>query len=245
MRSKLAQQFVPAANHEPRKGGKLPDMLVLHYTGMQSTKDALEKLTSSESGVSCHYLVDEEGQIIQMVSEAERAWHAGISFWQGERDLNSASVGIEIANPGHEFGYVDFPEAQMQAVVELARDIIARHDMRPERVLAHSDIAPLRKQDPGEKFNWFRLHQEGIGHWVEPAPIREGKQFALGAEGQPVSALQGLYAAYGYECEITGVYDARTEAVVMAFQRHFRPAKVDGVADASTLETLHRLITSL
>ena len=245
MRSKLAHQFVSAVNHEPRKGGKLPDMLILHYTGMESAKAAIDWLACAESGVSCHYVIDEQGQITQMVSEAERAWHAGVSFWQGDRDINSASIGIEICNPGHELGYPEFPEAQMASVVALARDIIARHDIKPERVLAHSDVAPSRKADPGEKFNWFRLHQEGIGHWVEPAALRDGNAFSLGAEGQPVSAIQGLFAAYGYECEITGVYDQRTQAVVRAFQRHFRPIKVDGVADASTLETLHRLITSL
>lgn len=245
MRSKLAQAFVPAANHEPRKGGKLPDMLILHYTGMKTAAGAIDWLARAESGVSCHYVVDETGHITHMVSEAERAWHAGVSCWKGERDINSASIGIEIHNPGHEFGYTDFPAAQMDAVVALCRDIVARHDIKPERVLAHSDVAPMRKQDPGEKFNWFRLHQEGIGHWVEASPIRDGRFFTQGDEGQPIQALQSLYAAFGYEIEITGVFDERTAAVTRAFQRHFRQARVDGVADASTVETLHRLLTSL
>lgn len=245
MRTRLPHDWRAAANHEPRKGGKLPDMLLLHYTGMKTAEAALDWLASTESQVSCHYVIDEQGRITQMVSEVERAWHAGVSFWKGERDINSASVGIEIHNPGHELGYVDFPPAQMDAVIALSRDIIARHAIAPERVLAHSDVAPARKMDPGERFNWFRLHQEGIGHWVEPSEIRDGRFFCEGDEGQPVQALQSLYAAYGYEIDITGVFDAATAHVTRAFQRHFRPAKVDGVADASTIETLHRLLTSL
>ena len=246
MRSKLAHDFVPAANHEPRKGGKLPDLLLLHYTGMKSATAAIDWLGRAESGVSCHYVVDEEGRITQMVSEAERAWHAGVSVWNGERDINSCSIGIEIQNPGHEFGYAEFAPAQMDAVVALCADIIARHDIKPQRVLAHSDVAPLRKMDPGEKFSWFRLWQEGIGLWVEPAPLdTPGMSFREGAEGPPVQALQSLLAAFGYGIDITGVYDPLTTAVITAFQRHWRPARVDGVADPSTAKTLHSLLLSL
>jgi N-acetylmuramoyl-L-alanine amidase len=218
-------------------------MLILHYTGMQSAEAAIDWLCRAESGVSCHYAIDERGRITQMVSEAERAWHAGVAFWQGERDINSASIGIEIQNPGHELGYVDFPDAQMQAVIELCQDVRARHDIRPDRVLAHSDVAPARKVDPGEKFDWAALAAHGIGKWVEPAALREGPTYAQGSMGPPVQALQSFYDALGFEITVNGVFDAATETVTRAFQRHWRQARVDGVADASTLETLHRLLT--
>ena len=147
MRTRLPHDWRAAANHEPRKGGKLPDMLLLHYTGMKTAEAAINWLASAESQVSCHYVIDEQGRITQMVSEVERAWHAGVSFWKGERDINSTSVGIEIHNPGHELGYVDFPPAQMDAVMALCKEIVARHNIRPDRIIGHNDIAPGRGDD--------------------------------------------------------------------------------------------------
>ena len=149
-------------------------MLVLHYTGMEREERALKWLCDPESSVSCHYLVFEDGRVAQLVDEADRAWHAGKSFWAGETDINSRSIGIEIANPGHQYGYSGFPDAQMDAVIALCREILGRHPIPPQRVLAHSDIAPARKEDPGELFPWDRLHAEGIGHWVLPEPIGRG-----------------------------------------------------------------------
>jgi N-acetylmuramoyl-L-alanine amidase len=147
--SPLATLWCPAPNREPRREDRVPDMLVLHYTGMESSDAALDWLTREDSKVSCHYLVDEDGRIAQMVRESERAWHAGQSLWAGETDLNSCSIGIEIHNPGHEFGYRDFTEAQMRSVEALCLDILGRHAIPRERVVAHSDIAPGRKLDPG------------------------------------------------------------------------------------------------
>jgi N-acetylmuramoyl-L-alanine amidase len=241
--SRHVHDIVPAANHEPRKGMSRPDMLVLHYTGMASAAKAIRWLAVPESRVSCHYVIDEAGRITQMVPERLRAWHAGVSCWQGETDLNSASVGIEIQNPGHEDGYHDFPEVQIAAVMALSRDIVTRNAIPAARVLAHSDIAPLRKIDPGEKFPWARLAAEGLGAWVAPSPITAGGfQLSPGDSGASVSAAQQTFATYGYHLPATGIYDPLTEHVVRAFQRHFRPARCDGRLDLSTLATLERLL---
>lgn len=235
----------PSPNFGERRGDAPVDILLLHYTGMETAKSAEDWLCSERSGVSCHYFVDEDGRVVQMVPEAMRAWHAGESFWQGETDINSRSVGVEIANGGHDFGSPEFPAAQIEAVIALSADIIGRHGIAPERVLAHSDVAPSRKSDPGEKFPWAELARRGIGHWVEPVAPGGGRFFCAGDSGQPVEALQSMLALYGYRTRITGSFDEETAADVRAFQRHFRPARVDGVADASTIETLHRLLRAL
>ena len=185
------------------------------------------------------------GAILQLVPESRRAWHAGAASWKGESDINSRSIGIEIVNPGHAGGSPPFAPAQIEATIALCADLCARHQIRPERVLAHSDVAPSRKCDPGELFAWDALHARGIGHLVPPAPIAGGRFFALGDEGQPVQALQAMFGIYGYAIAVTGVFDAGTEQVVRAFQRHFRRARVDGVADASTIMTLRDLIAGV
>lgn len=241
--SPFATEVRPAANHDERRDGPA-DILLLHYTGMESAEAACDKLCSVEGRVSCHYVVLEDGRILQLVPEARRAWHAGISSWEGETDVNSLSIGVEIVNRGHDFDYPDFPEAQIAAVIELCRDICARNAIQPERVLGHSDVAPQRKQDPGEKFPWRRLAAAGVGHWVGATPIREGGGLAPGEVGDPVEQLQTLLSLYGYGIEISGTYDAATTAVVRAFQRHFRPELIDGVADFSTARTLRNLLKS-
>lgn len=235
----------PSPNFGPRPEGRAPDILLLHYTDMPSAEAAIGWLADPRSQVSCHYVVAEDGAITQMVAEADRAWHAGVSSWRGDKDINSRSIGIEIANLGHDHGYPDFPAAQIDAVIALARDICARNGILPERVLAHSDVAPSRKRDPGEKFPWARLAASGIGHFVPPEPIGGGRFFEFGDSGAPVEALQAMLAWYGYAIEIDGMFGAETQAVVAAFQRHFRPERVDGVADASTITTLHRLSRAL
>lgn len=235
----------PSPNFGPRRGGKTPIFLIQHYTGLATAQEAIDILKSPEMQVSAHYLVFEDGQVSQMVSEKARAWHAGKSFWKGETDINSASIGIEIVNPGVLQNYPAFKDAQIETVIRLSRDICARHAIPPQNVLAHSDIAPARKTDPGQSFPWKRLHEAGVGHYVEPTPIRGGRFLTRGEQGQPVEALQSMLALYGYGIEITGVYDQATEIVVKAFQRHFRPQNVDGVADVSTIDTLYRLIFSL
>jgi len=233
----------PSPNHGPRKGAGRPDMIVLHYTGLANAAAALDMLCSPESELSAHYLVLEDGAIVQCVAEAERAWHAGVSAWAGDTDINSCSIGIEIANPGHELGYPDFPERQIESVIALCRDIIRRHPIPSHRILAHSDVAPGRKKDPGEKFPWRALHACGVGLWVDPEPITEDEsRLDLGRRGEAVMRLQRALADYGYGIAASGLYDIPTTEVVLAFQRHFRPARIDGIADVSTIKTLEALL---
>jgi N-acetylmuramoyl-L-alanine amidase len=195
--------------------------------------------------VSCHYLIDEAGAITQMVDEDLRAWHAGVASWKGQTDINSRSVGIEIHNPGHDFGYADFLSPQIEAVIELCRDIAIRQGIVPAGILAHSDVAPLRKIDPGEKFPWQRLYKAGIGHWVPPEPVTGGAVLKSGDSGPEVDELRSQLALYGYGIETAGGFDRSMDAVVRAFQRHFRQERVDGIADLSTIRTLQRLLAAL
>lgn len=222
-----------------------PDMIVLHYTGMASAAAAEAWLCDPASEVSSHYLVHENGRVVQMVRESDRAWHAGKSSWRGRSDINSCSIGIEIVNPGHFLGYPSFPAKQIEAVTALCAGIVGRHAIPPEHVLAHSDVAPGRKIDPGEKFPWKGLAAAGIGRFVKAAPIRLGAMLKSGDAGAAVEGLQSMLALYGYGAEITGTFDGQTRNAVEAFQRHFRPRRVDGIADGSTLRTLRRLLASM
>ncbi len=242
----LACAVVPAVNVEPRREGVLPRYLILHYTGMSSGAKAVQWLACAQSRVSCHYVIDENGEITQLVPEALRAWHAGVSLWAGNSDINSASIGIEIQNPGHEDGYPEFPARQMAAVAALSRDIVIRHGLRPRDVLAHSDVAPARKIDPGEKFDWRFLYREGVGHWVEQVAVEaDDPGFERGYFGPAVREVQAALRRYGYGVEVTGTLDSATSFALRAFQLHFRPGRIDGRLDRSTLATLHKLIAAL
>ncbi|MEO0327543.1 MAG: N-acetylmuramoyl-L-alanine amidase [Pseudomonadota bacterium] len=221
------------------------DTLLLHYTGMHSPQAAVNWLCSEESKVSCHYLVFEHGGMLQMVPEEKRAWHAGQASWQGETDINSKSIGIEIVNRGHQLDYPDFPEAQIAAVIKLCKDILSRHDIPQRNVLAHSDVAPMRKPDPGEKFPWARLKKSGIGHWVPEQEADYNVSMQIGDNSETVAAYQAMLSLYGYEQAITGDYDRKTHFSTVAFQRHFRQSRIDGIADSNTVETLEQLIKAL
>jgi N-acetylmuramoyl-L-alanine amidase len=235
----------PSPNHGERKDGRRPDMIVLHYTGMRHADSALELLKAAGSDVSAHYFVFEDGRIIQLVQESRRAWHAGKSFWAGETDINSCSIGIEIVNPGHDHGYPPFPKRQIAAVTALCRSIQTRQTISPMRVLAHSDVAPTRKQDPGEKFPWRTLYDSGVGHWVKPAPIMDfGQTLRPGDRSNAVATMQKLLGEYGYGIEVNSEYNSGTRDVVAAFQRHFRPERIDGIFDASTRSTLQELLAN-
>jgi N-acetylmuramoyl-L-alanine amidase len=212
-------------NFQARPEGAVIDMLVIHYTGMRSAEAALERLCDPEAEVSAHYLIDEAGEVFALVDEADRAWHAGVSSWRGRTDVNSHSIGIELVNPGHEFGYRPFPTAQMAALADLAHGILARWPIPARNVVGHSDVAPRRKQDPGELFDWYWLAQRGIGLWPKPGPSDVGEAAALLAE-------------YGYDI-------ADPVAALVAFQRHFRPLGCDGVADDETLALLNGLMALL
>ncbi len=209
-------------NHDARDAPV--DMLVMHYTGMQSAAAALERLTDPAAKVSAHYTIDEDGTVYAHVPEARRAWHAGRSFWAGRRNVNSCSIGVELVNPGHEFGYRPFPQTQIAALIELSNGILARHAIVPSRVLGHSDVAPARKDDPGELFPWQGLAGEGIGVWPR---------------AQPGNAPATELARYGYDPEVT---EAER---ILAFQRHFRPAKLDGVWDGECAGLLAGLLDRL
>ena len=208
-------------------------MLVLHYTGMRTCEDALARLTDPAAEVSAHYVIDEDGIVYRLVDEASRAWHAGVSSWRGVDDVNGRSIGIELVNPGHEFGYRDFPKSQMESLVNLARDILARHPIPPINVVGHSDVAPSRKMDPGEKFDWRGLARAGIGVWPSrPAAMPDTGPY--GDEQVMASEAQLRLKRIGYAIEATGRADESTTAVLIAFQRRFRPRRIDGRLDAET-----------
>jgi N-acetylmuramoyl-L-alanine amidase len=218
----------PSPNHGPRPTPGRIDLLILHYTGMESAAAALDRLCDPQAAVSAHYLVEEDGAVRQLVEEAQRAWHAGRGFWAGAMNINDRSIGIELVNPGHEHGYRPFPEAQLAALETLCRAILMRHPIAPERVLGHSDIAPERKADPGELFPWERLAKSGIGLWPDFA----AGDTRLGAED--IRAVQRCLARIGYDARASGKLDAATRAILTAFQRHWRPADCAGTLDAET-----------
>lgn len=205
----------PSPNYDSRDGQAV-DMLVLHYTGMKSAAEALARLRDPAAKVSAHYMVEENGTVHALVPEDMRAWHAGVSYWWGNTNINQRSIGIEIVNPGHEFGYRAFPSAQMEAVAVLCREILARHAIPPRNVVAHSDVAPTRKEDPGELFDWQWLAGQGVGLFSSSL---EGKNDTR-HRGRDESAL----AAYGYDI-------ADLPKAILAFQRHFRAADLSGKWD--------------
>lgn len=229
----------PSPNFDERRSP--PDMIVLHYTGMRTGEEAIARLRDPEAKVSAHYVVEEDGRLFRLVAEERRAWHAGRSWWKGETDCNSASVGIEIVNPGHEFGYRAFPEAQVEAVIALVGEIRSRWTVPNDRIVGHSDVAPDRKEDPGELFPWKRLAEAGHGLWFEPVAA-PGPPLALGDQGVGVYVLQAGLHRLGYRPRPSGTYDEETATVVRAFQRHWRPERVDGVADGETRARLVGLL---
>ncbi|MDE2579943.1 MAG: N-acetylmuramoyl-L-alanine amidase [Hyphomicrobiales bacterium] len=220
-------------NHNERRG-KSADAILLHYTGMPTAQAAVDLLCDPKTEVSAHYVVSEDGAVIQLVPEAMRAWHAGKSFWRGETDMNSATIGIEIANAGHDGGLPPFPDAQIRSVIALCKDIIERHAIAPQRILAHSDIAPARKIDPGEAFPWEQLAAAGVGIVPPVVDLALEPNLRRGDIGASVRALQMALRDFGFDAPITGQYDAETETIVAAFQRRYRRTAVDGVADRET-----------
>ena len=227
--------MLPSPNFGDRRGRAI-DSLILHYTGMASGEAALARLLDPASEVSAHYLVWEDGRVDQLVGETDRAWHAGRSFWAGERDMNAVSIGVEIVNGGHAFGLPPYPAAQVAAVIGLAHDICARRAVAPARVLGHSDVAPLRKDDPGERFPWETLTAAGVALRV-PVPAATAPV--------PPRALQAALAAIGYECPQTDTTDDMTRAAIRAFQRRWRQGRVDGSADQETAALVLAVATAV
>jgi N-acetylmuramoyl-L-alanine amidase len=230
-------------NQSPNQDArKLPiTMLVLHYTGMESGEAAFERLLDPASKVSAHYMVEEDGEIKQLVDEGRRAWHAGLSFWNGITDINSASVGIEIVNGGHDFDLPEFTRPQLTSVIRLSKKIVKSYDIPDFNIVGHSDIAPSRKQDPGEKFPWKEVAQRGVGYWPSNVSSDQRVVFELGATDRAISILQRGLAFIGYNIEVNGCLDATTAGVLSAFQRRYRPTHINGNIDIETVE----LITNL
>ncbi len=245
----------PSPNFDARTRGV--ELVVLHYTGMQDGETAIARLTDAApvagkypgpwqeataapdaplGRVSTHYVVGEGGEIYRIVPEEQRAWHAGASSWKGEGDVNSRAIGIEIVNGGHDFGLPDFPDAQIDAVILLVRDIIERRTLTRASVIGHSDIAPDRKLDPGEKFPWKRLADAGVALWPKAVPFTQ-------TSDDKVGSLQQQLAAFGYDVKMSGIMDAQTKSAVMAFQRRFRVSQIDGVADDETRALLAGLVS--
>ena len=213
------------------RGGQAVDMLVMHYTDMPSATEAITRLCDADAKVSAHYVVAEDGAVTQLVDEHQRAWHAGESHWRGSNNVNARSIGIEICNPGHSNGYVPFPAAQMQAVLALSTEILARHAIPPRNVVGHSDVAFLRKMDPGELFDWPWLAQHGVGIFPFDARPLSGRELRRGDTGLPVTRLQTALSNWGYGLKLDGDYGHKTEQCVIAFQLHYRPSKLDGIWD--------------
>jgi N-acetylmuramoyl-L-alanine amidase len=222
-------------------------MLVLHYTGMESAAAALARLCDAASKVSAHYLITEEGAVHLLVQDDKRAWHAGVASWRGITQVNHSSVGIELANPGHQYGYRHFPDAQMEALAALCTDLLSRHAIPLRNVIAHSDVAPQRKEDPGELFNWQWLAEKGIGLWptVSDAEDMLGHIAGVlkeGEKGGGVKIMQQNLFDYGYAVPLHGEFDEATKKVVIAFQRHFRAEDISGVWDGDCAARLSALL---
>ncbi len=226
-------------NHDERPAGEPVDMLILHYTGMRTAQDAIDRLRDPEARVSSHYVVDEDGTVLRLVPEDRRAFHAGVSYWRGHTGLNARSVGIEIVNPGHEWGYRDFPVLQLAAVCDLCLSILSRHRIPSRNVVAHSDVAPDRKEDPGEKFPWSDFARNGVGLF----PVEMPDLGSTGAVRDPVSLrpMRAALAHIGYQVAPEGELDPALSTVLRAFQRHWRPETVNGQADAGTRARLNAL----
>ena len=227
----------PSPNFSKRPPGFDVDILMFHYTGMESCDAAVERLCDPESKVSAHYVIDEDGTTYSLVAEDCTAWHAGVSCWEGKIGMNQRSVGIELVNPGHEFGYRAFPQAQMDAAIDLAKGILDRHPIPPRLVLAHSDVAPMRKDDPGELFDWRALAEQGIGLWP--------KQMDVAPIGGAIQDIQIALRSIGYCIPVDGEDSPVYRAMLRAFQRHWHPKKVDGKADKDTRIMLAAVSTAV
>ncbi|MET0546816.1 MAG: N-acetylmuramoyl-L-alanine amidase [Caulobacterales bacterium] len=233
MRFAIVDAFSPNVN--PRPEGVAPSLVVLHYTGMIDGPTAIKRLRDPEAKVSCHYVVEEDGRIFRLADETQRAWHAGVSSWRGITDVNSHSIGIEIVNGGHDFGLPDYPPAQISALIDLLKDVLERRGIPVVGVIGHSDVAPARKDDPGEKFPWAQLAEAGVALAPVVGETACTVVYAPGIEDQGVAGAQAALSAIGYGVEQSGMLDEPTQAVVRAFQRRFRPDRIDGALDLQTL----------
>jgi N-acetylmuramoyl-L-alanine amidase len=232
----LAVRELPSPNQDERPDGFLIDMVILHYTGTKTAREAVERLRDPAAGVSSHYVVDEDGSVLRLVAEARRAHHAGASYWRGQQALNNRSIGLEIVNPGHALGYRDFPVLQLVSVCDLCLEILSRHDVPARNIVGHSDVAPDRRDDPGEKFDWEGLARNGVGLW--PAGVPDLGTAGAVRDAVSLRDVRAALAHIGYEVAPEGALDPALATVLRAFQRHWRPEAVTGQADAGTLARL-------
>lgn len=207
-------------NFNERPSFRKLDLIIIHYTGMATAQAALARLCEPNTKVSAHYLIERNGQLYQLVDEKKRAWHAGVSFWQGETDINGISLGIELDNGGHDFGLPAYPEIQIKALLSLLNELVQKYHIPKNRIIGHSDIAPTRKMDPGEHFPWRILHNHGFGLWPESSPASP--------QPQSIHEVQKTLAVIGYDCPLTGTLDPQTVAIIKAFQQHFTPQEITG-----------------
>jgi N-acetylmuramoyl-L-alanine amidase len=216
--------MIASPNFDDRLSSTSIDMLVIHYTGMRSAKAALDRLCDPQAKVSAHYFIDEDGDVISLVDESKRAWHAGIASWRGMSDINTRSIGVELVNPGHDLGYRDFPKPQMAALIDLLIGILSRYSIPARNVVGHSDIAPCRKIDPGERFDWAGLAEKGIGLWPNEANINDN-----------FSNIAPMLSEYGYDI-------SSPPHAIAAFQRHFHPETINKNIDYETIGRLKKLL---
>ncbi len=220
----------PSPNFDERDAEA--SLLILHYTGMKTGAEAIARLCDAEAKVSSHYVIEENGDVYQLVDESKRAWHAGVSFWRGLRNLNAHSIGIEIVNPGHEFGYREFTEAQYKSIIELCAGIKSRHGIHNINIIGHSDIAPDRKDDPGELFDWKLLAKYDLGLWAEyKKPLLK---FLAKKPVNPVTGEALTLIDLGYEFH--------NEKSIIAFQRHWRTDDISGIWDEACANILAQLL---
>ncbi len=236
---------IKSANCDNRPKGIEIDTIIYHYTGMRSHEEALSRLCDVNAKVSAHYMVLENGEIIRLVAEEMQAWHAGISCWNGKAALNENSIGIEIVNPGHEFGYKKFPQIQMDAVLALSLDILSRHKVPKRNIIGHSDVAPLRKKDPGELFDWRFLAENGVGTWPIVEGVRNPEKVlaVFGDDNDSVLNIQEKLSNYGYHLKKDGYYGEKTEDTIVAFKRHFIQDDMNAFWNSRAMATIDALLS--
>ena len=231
----------PSPNYNERPADAAIDTVILHYTGMVSAEAALERMCSEEAEVSAHFMIDEDGTLYQLVDPGKRAWHAGISVWQGRQNLNHSSIGIELVNPGHEFGYRMFPESQLQSLMDLLRFLSETYAIPRERYIGHSDVAPLRKSDPGELFPWKKFADAGFGVFPKKGHSDQTIINKTGDNGPEIKMLNKQLGIIGYDEFDRDVFGDQTAQTIRAFQAHWRPEGVHGNLDAGTWSALNEV----
>jgi N-acetylmuramoyl-L-alanine amidase len=235
----LEKIHCPSPNFEPRPQGVPLDMIVLHYTDMLNAEEALERLCDPQAKVSAHFLISKEGELYQLVDPKHRAWHAGVSSWEGQGDINSRSIGVELDNLGHTFGPEPFSKVQMKTLLALLEELTQTYGIQPHRIVGHSDVAPGRKKDPGEWFPWHVLAEKGFGFWPQE---KMASQHISVVPKMSIEEMQQAFSDIGYECAKTGVWDEESQAVCLAFQRHFTPQDLTGYPTNLVKQTLQGLL---